>query len=391
MNAAIKNRMSGMSLVELMVALAISVLLLMGVVALFVSSRASYETTERNSRIQENGRFALDQIATDIRASGFMGCSRPTAGDRMDDFAVSTVIDDGQVDAAEAEEEEEGEEPPPPPTPDLRWNFAEAVRGFNTTGDGWEPVLDVANLNPDPSVLGDVLVLRIPRREVRAVETTETQLDQNAPLMVGSIDPTLLKEGDTVTISDCEARAFFQVTDYVEATGELLHEVVGPTSPNQGVHTPGNDSTSLIHKFKKGSEILPVTTVMYYIAPSRDDNDGNDDVRMSLYRKNGGAVLSDEIAEGIERLEVVYGVDRNPLDGRVDQYVAAQDVTDWDFVMTVQIALLARAPDEFGTDRDTQSYVLLTTPELVQTEAYNDRNLRKVFTATLAVRNQIFD
>src|SRR5688572_21303971 len=37
----------GFSLLELMVAMAISLMLLMGVVALFVSSRASYETTER--------------------------------------------------------------------------------------------------------------------------------------------------------------------------------------------------------------------------------------------------------------------------------------------------------------------------------------------------------
>jgi len=54
----------GFSIVELMVAVAISLLLLTGVVAIFVSSKTSYETNERFSRIEENGRFALDRAAS---------------------------------------------------------------------------------------------------------------------------------------------------------------------------------------------------------------------------------------------------------------------------------------------------------------------------------------
>jgi hypothetical protein len=47
-----------------MVAMAISLLLLSGVISIFVSSKSSYETNERLSRIQENGRFALNSIMT---------------------------------------------------------------------------------------------------------------------------------------------------------------------------------------------------------------------------------------------------------------------------------------------------------------------------------------
>ena len=80
--AGFGNRCSGAQLargfgvIELMVAVAISLLLLAGVVAIFVSSKNSYETNERLSRIQENGRFALNTIMTDLRASGFVGCAR---------------------------------------------------------------------------------------------------------------------------------------------------------------------------------------------------------------------------------------------------------------------------------------------------------------------------
>src|SRR5690606_32670244 len=52
----LRSAVLGFSVVELMVAMAISLLLLAGVVAIFSSSRSSYETTTRLSRIQENGR-----------------------------------------------------------------------------------------------------------------------------------------------------------------------------------------------------------------------------------------------------------------------------------------------------------------------------------------------
>src|SRR5690606_32569452 len=120
-------------------------------------------------------------------------------------------------------------------------------------------------------------------------------------------------------------------------------------------------SSTLLHPFEMGARIVPISTMIYYIAPSSDNPEECEDdmrgatCRMSLYRKNGGAVRSDEIAEGIERLEILYGIDRNPIDTRVDTYVSADKVTDWNSVMTVQVSLLARAPDQYGTDRDTQT------------------------------------
>lgn len=392
--------MRGLSLVELMVALALSVLLLMGVVALFVSSRASYETTERMSRIQENGRFALDQIAADIRAAGFHDCARATMGKRVLDYRINPLL--APFPPPDPDEPVDPDVPPPPP-PDLRWDFAEPLRGFNGAGDdGFEPVLDAAaiNMNPRPSPEGDVLVLRVPQREVRAVELRAPQAQPFHPLLVRHIEPMPFTVGDTVMITDCKARAFFQVTNYTAGTGTIEHGSTAATGGGTtGIDRPGNRSSSLLHPFEAGARIVPITTMIYYIAPSSDNpEECEDDIRgancrMSLYRKNGGAVRSDEIAEGIERMEILYGVDRNPIDSRVDTYVSAEKVVDWNSVMTVQIALLARAPDEYGTDRDTQTYVLLTAPdeEVVQAGPFNDRNQRKVFTATLALRNQIVD
>lgn len=356
--SAARLRMAGFSMVELMVAVTISTLLLMGVVALFVSSRASYETTERLSRIQENGRYALDQFVSDIRAAGYQGCSRGS-GSRAQDYVINTVsIDPG----------------------DMLWNFAIPAQGFQALGEGgWSPALDVGMLRPQPDPSGDVLVLRIPQRNVQPVELLTTQADPAEPLEIGVINPAPFATGDVAMIADCLARAWFTVTGY--AGGELLHEEVAG-----GPESPGNRMASLLHPFQEGAELLPVTTMMYYLAPGTAD-----ETLLSLWRKTGNTPNSDEIAEGIERLEVRFGVDTNG-DERVDVYLDANAIgaADWGSVYSVQVSLLARAPQAYGAELDNQTYTLLSDPA-VTAGPFGDRHLRKVFVATVAVRNQIVD
>ncbi|MEN8762921.1 MAG: prepilin-type N-terminal cleavage/methylation domain-containing protein, partial [Thiogranum sp.] len=53
------QRSCGFSMVELMVAMTISLLLMAGVVQIFGSSKASYVMQEGTSRLQENARFTL--------------------------------------------------------------------------------------------------------------------------------------------------------------------------------------------------------------------------------------------------------------------------------------------------------------------------------------------
>jgi type IV pilus assembly protein PilW len=61
----------GLTLVELMVAMAISLLLLAGVIQIFLSSRQSYQMQDGLSRLQENGRFAIDVLTSNLRHAGF--------------------------------------------------------------------------------------------------------------------------------------------------------------------------------------------------------------------------------------------------------------------------------------------------------------------------------
>jgi type IV pilus assembly protein PilW len=68
----------GFTIIEVMVALTISAVLLFGVTNIFMASRTSYALQSGASRIQENARFALDNMARNIGMAGLEVLSTQT-------------------------------------------------------------------------------------------------------------------------------------------------------------------------------------------------------------------------------------------------------------------------------------------------------------------------
>ncbi|MCT7317093.1 PilW family protein [Ralstonia sp. CHL-2022] len=103
-----RNRMRGFSLVELMVALVISLLVLVATVSFYLMTKSTYTTIDDSSNLEERGQFALGLIARALRQtaytptsadggtlqpsindpdvasiSGLDGCDNPPAGERL--------------------------------------------------------------------------------------------------------------------------------------------------------------------------------------------------------------------------------------------------------------------------------------------------------------------
>ncbi|MDH3872278.1 MAG: prepilin-type N-terminal cleavage/methylation domain-containing protein, partial [Gammaproteobacteria bacterium] len=70
-------RQRGFSIVELMVATAVGLALMAGVTHIYVGSKSTYRVQEGLSRVQENGRFALELLGRKIRMAGYQGCANP--------------------------------------------------------------------------------------------------------------------------------------------------------------------------------------------------------------------------------------------------------------------------------------------------------------------------
>jgi len=89
-----------------------------------------------------------------------------------------------------------------------------------------------------------------------------------------------------------------------------------------------------------------------------------------------------EIAEGVENIQVLYGLDNN-ADSRVDQYVNATKVGSWNNVISVQLAILVRSLRDVKTKAETKKYKLLDS----NTITTNDKYQRAVFSTIVRLRN----
>jgi type IV pilus assembly protein PilW len=63
----------GMTLIELMTALAIGAFLMLGAVTVFMQSRTTFRINESVARMQETARFAIDALEPEIRMAGYWG------------------------------------------------------------------------------------------------------------------------------------------------------------------------------------------------------------------------------------------------------------------------------------------------------------------------------
>ncbi len=350
------KRMAGFTLVELMVAMVLSLILIGGAVTVFYSSRLSYQSTEDSSRVQETGRLALEMLLRDVRNAGWQGCSR--------EVPVSNVLVGNT---------------------DVLWNFAEPVGGFDVDAADsatWTPALP-AGLVDSPLDGSDVLVVRGPRREARPLRTVAEMVAGTDAMLTEffATDPPIIAAGDTVQIADCAAIAWFQASGYAASGGG------GEVSRVAGAGTPGNASVDLGFGFREGADIVPVETVVYYVGTG-DSGEPALFRRTSRMAAAGDAV---EVFEGVEGLQAVYGVD-NDGDLTVDQYLDAGAVDAagrWPEVVAVTVSLLVRSPEEQGINEETRDFQLEGVTYPAGGGGFGDRRRRDVFTATATVRNRV--
>ncbi len=352
-----KPYQTGMTLIEIMIALLIGAFILGGVIQLFIGSKQTYRMQEGLSRLQENGRFAMDFLAKDIRMAGFIGCN---SGATLTNNLNS-------------------------PT-DFLNNFGTAIQGFeSTSATAWTPTINAAITSP----LGGSDVITIRRADGQSFTVTAHPASTSPP-KVGDEPLTLdatatstnlkttgfLKSNGannytTVVVSDCSAAAVFQVTGVAGTV--LSHNIGANASPCE----PCN-ATDDLGKTYVGAQVYPINTISYYVRTSNG--------QPSLYRRVGSNDAQ-ELVEGIEQMQILYGEDTDVTpDGTANYYVSANNVTNMANVVSVRISLLARTIDDnLAAQPLAYNYPLPTSAATTPT----DRRIRRVFNSTIAVRNRL--
>ena len=89
-----RNRQSGVTLIELMIAMTIGLVMMAGAISLFIQGKRSYLENERITRMQDDSRFALGELTRDLANAGFWG-ELPAAESITPDASLTLAVDCG--------------------------------------------------------------------------------------------------------------------------------------------------------------------------------------------------------------------------------------------------------------------------------------------------------
>lgn len=340
---SITHRISqrGLTLVEVMVAITISLILLAGVMQIFLSSRQTYRVQDGLARMQENGRFAMQFLSNDIRMAGYTGCA-----------SKASSINNIAQDATTA-------------------SFSGGIMGYEYPS---LPVsLTATNTLASADVVANTDVLVIKGASPTGVRLTGNMTVVNANIQVDPVTAAgMFAAGDILFISDCGNADIFAATSVSNGGGAITvaHAAASNTSVN------------LSKTYQTDAELMRMESSAYYIGTDATNNN-----IPTLYRRrltSGSTMVSEPLVEGVENMQILYGEDTDsPTDGSANRYLAAGTAgLNMTNVVSVRLSLLLRsAEDNITTQPQPYAYNGATiTP--------TDRRLRRVFTTTIRIRNK---
>lgn len=385
----------GVTLVELMIALLIGTILVLGLIQVFTASRSAYQLSEGLARTQENGRFALDYLQRDLRMAGHFGCVNDQAHYMLPTPGLDTTF-------------------PTASTPSAL-NFPVSIQGYEASGTQpggaalslaetpasggaatqWSPQLpaDVATATANRINGSDIVALRF--LSPMGVPVTDVAGTPAEPVF--SFDASrweVLRNGvdnpGLFGVADCQNAVVFEAA---AGTNGAAGTIAGGSAPNNAkqfdkVFTPGH------------TVLYRAESVLYYVGLNGSN-------RPSLYRVRftaapGGALASsrEELIEGVENMQLLYGQDRvvNPAlspSGYMGTLGTASTIEGswspsadaWRRVGSVQVGLVLVSPDRAAA---AQASVAPLDSLGVPFTAAADGRYRTVYQTTVALRNRLY-
>jgi len=378
----IPARVRGLSLIELMVAITLGLLLTAGMIQLFNTSKLTFRTNDALSRVQENGRFALEMLKRQLRDAGATGFCSGRIEVRNH---LNTGCAGGSDDFFDPNRAVVGWEYSGTGTGDA-FTLPDDLDPSTATNGEWDSTSDTADLPDRLSGLvapgSDVMVVRrmVPLPGISGAEgPPPNNPNQSSINLTGSHG---LPDDALVLVTNCSFADLFQ--NRSNASAAAFSAGSGSCS-NPG---PGNDnSVDWSTSYGSDMQAMTVVQVAYYIGMNANGQPGLYQWNMS----NGtAAAFAEELIEGAETMQILYGFSAaSPTgDGQsVNNWLTASEVPadGWQQVLAVRLALSVRSPEAADFDR-TQVTFDLAESDIAIT---GDGRIRQPFTTTVALRNRI--
>ncbi|MCF6283495.1 MAG: PilW family protein [Candidatus Polarisedimenticolaceae bacterium] len=329
------GRMAGLTLVELLVSMTLSILLLTGAISIFLASKESFNVGDDLSRVQESVRFATARIFNDVSQAGFVGCTPFPEGESL--VNISTVP--GMMAADDEDKLGDfskaiigGEEVGPNNSDRLTVHFAEVSSATPLKIDGgggfFGLIRDAAGDRPN--------------------------------LTMNMVNESY--DGDEIIVlSDCSYAIYSQLT--ASPSGGLQHTGIAAGSDNVRL---GNKSPANYYK---------MDGVTYQLDTTGPDANGKYVSRLMATRLSAPDTPQ-PILDGVEDFQVEYGIDLNGD-------LAAERYLNWDqiiagnfqpFIASVRILIVTNSGKP---QADTLGRVVDTEKSMVKSSVF-----------TIALRNR---
>lgn len=362
----LRTRQNGLSLIELMIAMALGLLLTLGVTQIYLSGNETYRQTQGMSHAQESVRFVSAILKPDLRSAGSFGCLAEMG--RPLDQVVDNRLNAGPIVPA-----------------------AQAIQGWEyiNTGPGDNLTLATAMATPtagnwDSGTAGD----NLPAALAGSVITNSDVIIVNAltminvPMNAGNpqngnslnlTDSTGLPAGRVIlaTSEDCSEGELFQKSNNANATSITMAG---------GNTNPGNNGNNFNLNYGPQTRVYEFVSTAFYIGQGTNGEP-------ALFRRLMTPLQPpQELVSGVESLQALYGVDTGGTSA-ADNYVAADQVADWSQVVSVRFSVMTRSQDEVLEDPNNRNFDMLGSQVAQGNNA--DRRVRVVSVATSALRTRM--
>ena len=317
----------GFTLIEIMVALAIGMVILLALMVLFARNTGNQSELERNTRQIEGARFSLDALAEDIQHAGYFG-----------EFNPNTLP------AAPAYQ-----------TPDP---CATALNAL-----GWDTAV-TPNLIPVPiqGIAAGTVVACLTNRLAGTEAVVIHRADTGADITFAG--------GNTTNL-------YLQIARCPLDAQRLVAAAVPAANPQAVFNLRRPDCATVNNRLRR------VTGRTYYIA-SCNDCAANDGIpTLKRVEMIDGALRTVSLAEGVENLQIEYGLDIDN-DGRPDSFntigsgvINGVAPNVWENVVAARLHLLSRSTEPTAGFVDARTYVLGPNVSIVPTD-----NFKRTLTTT---------
>lgn len=353
-----RSSAAGFTLIEILIALVLSVMIISGLIAVMSGMKQSGSFNAALTEVQSNGRFIIDRISREVRMAGYQGCLD------FNSTQLTSSIADG-------------------PTTNLQDTAVYA----SVIGTAlWTPAAPLDYMPPNnitPVVGSHALIVQ--RAESQVFNLNSSMLSESDSISVGAPASHFAKNG-LAMITNCETGDLFEI------------DSVSGTAGNVSLYPV--DELSIAYRYNNGNpeavQVMPFSADIYFIADTGRRDQQNVPV-VSLFLQSWPYTAANppqEIIEGVENMMTRFG--HRTDDGNLLSLTPNAAALDPQKIVSVEVGLLLSSAENVTSLEDETTYLIAGYE--IEAQAANGqpsatthartKRLRRTFNATIDVRNR---